>query len=285
MFPNKSPSLEILLFTLLAPMEVLLFKSLASTPILVIDSVRESAIGELPSPLLEGDEISHINGTSVQSFSPEELDSMLTWDHDAHNSLNFTICRRNDGFREISVPTRLCTDHSCSFKHFANCSGAVYVSLRQITECSFDEVAWILHKYFNSTQPASGLILDLRGNYGGCAITAFDIAALFLPCNTTVCVSSKNPVFRPVSDSHRISIHGADLVKEQYLPRYKTWFSRKLLLHKSTNMHPFTSIPLLLLVDSRCASGAEIIAWALRDNDRAQVWGDSRTFGKASAQV
>jgi C-terminal processing protease CtpA/Prc len=51
-------------------------------------------------------------------------------------------------------------------------------------------------------------------------------------------------------------------------------------------MHAFaSSIPLLLLVDSQCASGAEIIAWALRDNDRAQVWGDSRTFGKASAQV
>ncbi|HVF29523.1 MAG TPA: S41 family peptidase [Pyrinomonadaceae bacterium] len=95
------------------------------------------------------------------------------------------------------------------------------------------------------------LVLDLRHNSGGIVDTAVKVAEKFLPAGSPI-----------------ISQRGRDPMENM------TW--------RSENPRP-SNIPLVVLVDSRTASAAEIVAGALQDNDRALLIGQ-QTFGKGLVQ-
>ena len=97
-----------------------------------------------------------------------------------------------------------------------------------------------------------GLVLDLRSNPGGLLTSAVQIADDLLEKGGIVSTRGRNPV--------------ADA---------------------SFNATPgdrMRGAPVVVLVDAGSASASEVLAAALRDNQRAQVVG-SRTFGKGSVQT
>ncbi len=97
-----------------------------------------------------------------------------------------------------------------------------------------------------------GLVLDLRSNPGGLLTSAVQIADDLLEKGDIVSTRGRNPV--------------ADA---------------------SFNATPgdrMRGAPVVVLVDAGSASASEVLAAALRDNQRAQVVG-SRTFGKGSVQT
>ena len=98
----------------------------------------------------------------------------------------------------------------------------------------------------------AGLVLDLRGNGGGPLEEAIAIADLFL------------------APGQRIG------AMSQRRSRWATYIASE------RNSYP--SLELVILVDRRTASSAEIIAAALRGNNRATLVGE-RTFGKGLVQT
>jgi carboxyl-terminal processing protease len=92
------------------------------------------------------------------------------------------------------------------------------------------------------------LILDLRGNLGGSYDAALQVAELFLPEGIIVYTHSRT--------------------KEE--------------VRRANNPGALT-VPLVVLVDGETASAAEIVAGALKDNNRAKLVGQT-TFGKGSIQ-
>ena len=103
-----------------------------------------------------------------------------------------------------------------------------------------------------STGKLSGLVLDLRSNPGGLLTAAVQVADDLLDKGGIV--STRGRI--PISDS-RFDATPGDRMK---------------------------GAPVVVLVDAGSASAAEVLAGALRDNDRARVVG-SRTFGKGSVQT
>lgn len=97
-----------------------------------------------------------------------------------------------------------------------------------------------------------GLVLDLRSNPGGLLISAVQVADDLLEKGNIV--STRGRI--AVSDSKFDATPGDRL----------------------------QGAPLMVLVDAGSASAAEVLAGALRDNQRARVIG-SRTFGKGSVQT
>jgi carboxyl-terminal processing protease len=97
-----------------------------------------------------------------------------------------------------------------------------------------------------------GLVLDLRSNPGGLLLAAVQVADDLLDKGTIV------------STRGRISISDSKF--------------------DATPGDRLNGAPLVVLVDAGSASAAEVLAGALRDNQRARVVG-SRTFGKGSVQT
>ncbi len=94
--------------------------------------------------------------------------------------------------------------------------------------------------------------LDLRGNHGGSFLAAIETARRLLPSGVIVSTQGQlsdvaNQVFSSAS---------------------------------GTSAH---DIPLVVLVDAETASAAEVLAAALKDNDRAKIIG-MPSFGKGSVQ-
>jgi len=100
-------------------------------------------------------------------------------------------------------------------------------------------------------QGAEGLVLDMRLNPGGLLRAAEECVDLFL------------------EGGRIVSVKGRDDLEE---------------VHTASRRAQFGDMPLVLLVNRFSASGAEIVAAALRDHGRAKVVGET-TFGKASVQT
>ena len=97
----------------------------------------------------------------------------------------------------------------------------------------------------------NGLVLDLRGNPGGVLDAALETAALFLPSGTRL-----------------ISARGRGKgTKDLDVPPGNTPYNFKLAV----------------LIDAKSASGSEIVAGAIQDNDRGTILGES-SFGKGLVQ-
>lgn len=100
--------------------------------------------------------------------------------------------------------------------------------------------------------PLRGLVLDLRGNPGGVLESSVSVADEFLDSGVIVRAEGR------------------------------TAESRFVL--RATEGDALRSAPLVVLIDRGSASGAEIVAGALRDHGRATLMGE-RTFGKGSVQT
>jgi carboxyl-terminal processing protease len=100
--------------------------------------------------------------------------------------------------------------------------------------------------------PLRGLVLDLRDNPGGVLESAVDVADEFLESGVIVRAEG-----RTAESRFEMRATEGDLLRQA---------------------------PLVVLVDRGSASGAEIVAAALRDHGRATLMGE-RTFGKGSVQT
>jgi carboxyl-terminal processing protease len=106
---------------------------------------------------------------------------------------------------------------------------------------------------------AHGLIIDLRRNPGGFLDESLMLADLFLEPGSTLASTVQRTPGRAANEPEE------EAFRDQWPERVP-------------------DLPIVVLVDGYTASGAEILAGALQDYDRAVVLGD-RTFGKGVVQT
>jgi carboxyl-terminal processing protease len=127
--------------------------------------------------------------------------------------------------------------------------GVAYVQVTQFKENTSKELDDNLRKL--GEDKIQGLVLDLRGNPGGLLYEGIETAGHFLNKNQVV-VSDRGRL-RPTKEYTK---HSNDKGKEY---------------------------PIVVVVDRRSASAAEIVSGALQDHDRAWILGET-TFGKGLVQ-
>jgi carboxyl-terminal processing protease len=118
-------------------------------------------------------------------------------------------------------------------------------------------------------RPYRALIVDLRGNPGGLLEASLGIASIFLPSDALLAKTSGNG--SSANQEYRA-------VKAHYTPRGAR---RDPIEGVPTELK---TIPIAVLIDEGTASGAEIVAAALRDHNRATLVG-RKTFGRGSIQT
>jgi len=135
-----------------------------------------------------------------------------------------------------------------SVEAFNLSDGIVYAKIRDFQKNTLNSLRESL-KDFRKTSNLRGLILDLRGNPGGLLDQAERISDLFLKSGVIVTTE--------VGDS-----------KKPYYAKHEDYdFNGKIVV----------------LVDSGSASASEIVAGAIKNNERGVLVGE-RTFGKGSVQ-
>jgi carboxyl-terminal processing protease len=126
-----------------------------------------------------------------------------------------------------------------------------YIRVSRFDATTLDQAQEYLRELENRIASPRGIIVDLRRNPGGLLDSAADIADQFL------------------SDGLIVATEGRG--------------ERKLRSYEADRSDFFEAVPMTILLDRGSASGAELMAAALRENGRGMIIGE-RSFGKGSMQ-
>ncbi|MHC4138936.1 MAG: MXAN_5808 family serine peptidase [Planctomycetota bacterium] len=126
-----------------------------------------------------------------------------------------------------------------------------YIKIRNFQENTSESLEEEIEKLTTESDELKGIILDLRNNAGGLLGQAIAVADKFLSS-------------------------GMIVVTEEPMGIQKIQKAKK-------SSKDLNKCPLVVIIDAGSASGAEIVAGALKDNNRAPLIGDT-SFGKGSIQ-
>ncbi len=154
-----------------------------------------------------------------------------------------------DAPREFSITRGVTMLHSVKNKVIE--PGYFYLKILSFLSVTADDTKRMLDEY-GARENIKGVILDLRNNPGGLLEQSIDVADLFL--DSGIIVSSLG------------TTHDQDM---------------QFVAKRQRHRYPY---PLVILVNEGSASGTEIVAAAIKDNNRALLVG-TRTFGKGTIQT
>lgn len=218
--------------------------------VLIIVEPIEGDVPALKAGLQEGDQILSIDGTPTLNMSISEAVDLLKGEPDT--TVHLSVMRKGwktpkniDVVRdEIEIPS---LESDQLGDHIA------YIKLKSFQGNTQSELLKSLTKLKKEMGSIEGLVLDLRGNPGGLLDQAVLVANNFLP-----------------KDSNIVTTVGVNEMLQK--PRNATGDSQQ------------PNYPIIVLMDSSSASASEIVAGALKNNNRALIVGDT-SFGKGSVQV
>ncbi|GBR14556.1 carboxy-terminal processing protease [Komagataeibacter nataicola NRIC 0616] len=198
-----------------------------------------------PTSLAAGQIVRAVNGRSTESHT---VDTVTSWLNGPGGSLvRITVEAKG---RQTTV-----TLHRASTPPetvFAYTSGKhVVLHITAFSANTAEEMSQYLDEAMN-VPGISGLILDLRGNRGGVLQQAVTTSALMLDHGVAAITQGRDP-----QANHVWAVQGGDMT---------------------------SGLPIIVLVDGRTASAAEILAAALSDQKRGVVIG-SATLGKGLVQT
>jgi C-terminal peptidase prc len=191
-----------------------------------------------------GDRVTHIGKLALDRVPPEAAAELLRGDASAVTELTVLPAGAAVG-RVLALPGYAPSVLEAQIER----DGIGYVRLANFQKTTPQEMESALLRL--RSEGLRALILDLRGNPGGSFPAAVQVADRFLP--NGVIVSTQGQL-RSVT---------------------KTYVAQ----------HPLTAldVPMIVLVDGDTASAAEVVAGALKDNQRALLVGQT-TYGKGSIQ-
>jgi carboxyl-terminal processing protease len=195
-----------------------------------------------------GDLVLAVDGVPVSARNLGFAATLLEGPADTEVELRL---ERNGRRRAVLLSRRLAP--SASVRSEAR-DGVLSLRVEAFTDSTDDQLAGaLLAVGVSSGSPAArGVVLDLRGNRGGLLSQAVAVASAFLPGGTVARTTGRHP------DAARLwEASGPDLAG---------------------------GLPVVVLVDGRSASAAEIVAAALGERGRAVVVG-SATTGKGLIQA
>ncbi len=199
--------------------------------------------------LRKGDRITHVDGVSVRGFKRHDVVRRLRGP--SHSRVAVTV--RRAGVAEslaFEMERRHIFLPTVAERHD---HGIVFLTVTSFNQRTASNVAAKLTKALDGMEGSpKGLVLDLRGNPGGLLKQSIEVADLFLTHGQIVRTHGRHP-----DSEQRYEAGGEDMAH---------------------------GLPVVVLVDGKSASAAEIIAAALQDHGRAVVIGTT-SFGKGTVQT
>ena len=215
---------------------------------LIVLSIAENSPAD-KAGIKIGDKILFINNISAIKIDRNEALKKISGDSGTIASLIIQKFK-TDELKAVNIVRDQFDSYSVNASYMLSNSNIGYISMNRFSELSIKEFETAATKLVKLGMKK--VILDLRGNPGGYLGQAVSIADQFLKDGLMICeTKSKNKEF-----------------EEKF---------------KSSPGGLLESLPLVVIMDSNSASGSEVIAGAIQDNDRGLIVG-SISYGKATAQ-
>ncbi|MDD5475205.1 MAG: S41 family peptidase [Syntrophales bacterium] len=200
--------------------------------------------------ILAGDAIVKIDGEDTKGLSI--MDAVHKLRGPKGTSVTISVMREGfDNSKDFSIKRDIIKVQSVRHRVLYDDIG--YVRISSFQENTTEDLKKSLADLRLHGTPLRGLILDLRNNPGGLLDQAVSVADLFL--KSGIIVSTKGREGKGIEKVYRARSYGTE-----------------------------PDAPMIILVNGGSASGSEILAGALRDNERALLLG-TQTFGKGVMQM
>ena len=199
----------------------------------------------------EGDFVVSIQGDDSQTWSRSEVAAKLSQmqGSDAIITWRRPESLEADGGEEFTT-TLACAEYEevNVVSEYDKDHRVGYISVKQLTQNAAENVQKAIKSL--TKKGAGAFVLDLRNNPGGYLSQAVSLASLFMNSGTVVEIQTKDGISA-----------------------------------KTTSGQTATDSPLVVIVNKHTAAGAEVVAAALKESQRAEVIVGSTTLGKGSVQV
>ncbi len=214
---------------------------------LVVQAVLPHSWAAVHTKIRKGDRIEKVNGKSVVGAGPAAVTEALRAVDPPGHLIEYTPA--DDAARTQRLPVPAPTVYAADLLDMKEGVGYLRLSaFKDHTPREFDEAVLEL-----KARGMKALVIDVRGNPGGLIASAVDIAKRLLPTGPIATTNAQVPDFA----------------------------SRVFSSDSGMAAHDF---PVVLLVDTKTMSAAEILAASLKDNQRATLVG-LPTFGKGLIQA
>ena len=194
-----------------------------------------------------GDILAAIDGQRTEDQDPETISALLSGPEGSAVTLSW---RGRDGRTRDGQLVRAMVPPETVFAQ--RLADVLVLRITGFSASTASHLALSVQDALSEPHPVDGIVLDLRDNRGGLLRQAVTAADTFLPAGLVATTVGRDP------DSMNV------------------WHSTEGELAEN--------VPLVILVNGRTASAAEILAAALADRGRAVVVG-SETFGKGMVQT
>ncbi len=214
---------------------------------LTIDAIVPNSWAALHSPFRKGDRIAKVNDKAMPNATPAMLrEAMKAPPGAMGHELEIAPVDERDGALKFTLPTPLPTVYGAEVLKM-NIGYLRLAGFKDSTARELDDAVEAL-----KLRGMKALILDLRGNPGGSLTACIAAAQRFLPNGIIVTTQGQAAEFH-----NRIFSSDAGMTAHD--------------------------MPVVLLVDTKTMSSAEVFAAGLKDNNRATLVG-LPTFGKGFVQ-
>jgi carboxyl-terminal processing protease len=201
--------------------------------------------------LVDGDVILMVNDKPVSAISMQDVVFLIKGE--AGTEVTLTVIKADTKQqKQITIKREIIIVEGIRKAYLID-GNIGYIEFRRFQEKSDIEIKEKINEFEQQTNALQGLILDLRENAGGLLDQAVAVSNIFLDKGKLI-VSTKTR-----NESQNI----------EYYAEKPGFFKEK---------------PLIVLVNGLSASASEIVAGAIKDNNRGQIVG-VKTFGKGSVQT
>ncbi|HEY9865371.1 MAG TPA: carboxyl-terminal processing protease CtpB [Candidatus Obscuribacterales bacterium] len=212
--------------------------------ITVVEPIKNSPA--LKAGILPGDRVLSIDGVSTTGMTVEQAANKIRGSVGTNVSLRIG----REGEKEFDLTLTRARIELETVTYRVNNEGnrkIGYIQLREFNSHAAEQMQEAIEAL--TKENVQAFVLDLRGNPGGLLRTSIDIARMWMDTGAIVSTVDRNGKSQEIR----------------------------------TNRTAMTKLPVVVLVDGNSASASEILAGALKDNQRGVVMG-TQTFGKALVQ-
>jgi carboxyl-terminal processing protease len=213
------------------------------------------------SPIRAGDYILSVNGTPTSGMTADQVERLLAGTAGQSLTIDYRF-----GTTTATATVSLSAPQDVQAQARILPGGVLYAKLPEFNRESVDAFEAAIDKALSQPGPdPTKIVLDLRGNSGGFVVSVHYVASMFIEKGTLFTYTSRD---------------GGSIDRDTKIVTNSPLLEQNLDAASAKRLRLLRSLPMVVLINHTTRSGGETLTAALKDNNRAKVFGEV-SYGKS----